>query len=187
MTDVPLPVTSNPSRRGAGTPAYLPGANVRTGVSVGNNSVQASLRNASQNTNNIANMGGNSGGRGGGGGGGSRIDPTSAVLLASLLAANNARAQQPAPAPPPLYGWPNPYAVPPGYVNPYTQTPAPTAAPSMDTDTTVLLQQLQQLAAPPATHPPSGTSWMVWGAVGACSLSAVGCIAWAVMRGKSNK
>ena len=186
MTDVPLPVTSNPSKRGAGTPAYLPGANVRTGVSVGNNSVQANLRNASQNTNNIANMGGNSGGRGGGGG--SRLDPTSAVLLASVLAANNARAQQ-QPAPPPFYGygWPNPYAVPPGYVNPYTQTPTPTTAPSMDTDTTVLLQQLQQLAAPPATQPPSDTSWMVWGAVGVCSLSAVGCIAWAVMRGKSSK
>lgn len=168
MTDAPLPVTLSPAPRGAGSPAWVGN---KVTARMGNNAVHATVGNTSRNTNNIANSGG--------GGGGRRSDPTTTLLLAALLA-NRQQPQAPPPmpavAPGPIFLGPNPYAIPPGYVNP--NTPVPTQAPPPTLDPTLL----QQLMAPATPAPQSADlpGAMVSGGV-SCCLVCFG-IAWMVWK-----
>ena len=108
------PVATDTPFEMSAAPAY----GVNTRVSAGNTDIGLDISNASSNTNNIANQGGGDGGGGGG-------DATTSLLLASLLAQQ--QQQQPAEAPPAVYPYPNPYAVPPPLDPGLTATPEPLA------------------------------------------------------------
>ena len=121
---------------------------LRTDASMGNNEIGLDINNESQNQNNIANMGGDSGDGGGGGG-----DATTALLMASLMGQQGEAQQQQAANP--VYPYPNPYAMPPGYVDPNTLVPSPTPDPSSTIPPTLdpNLALLQQLMATPMPTP----------------------------------
>lgn len=186
-TTTPLPITTAPGLW-SGKPAWLPGSGgtrVRTTVGAGNNDVRLKLSNNAKNANNIANVGGGGRGGGGGGGGGGGLDPTTALLLAQLMAQQNAAAPAPAVPPGPIFMGPNPYAMPPGYLNPNTVAPtaSETAAPVVD-PTTALLQQLMMNTPAPAP-PPTVPVW-AWVAGGVCCLSLIGSVVFMLVRKKGS-
>ena len=116
-------------------------------------------------------------------------DPSSALLLSTLLAQRNAAPAAPAVPPGPVFMGPNPYAVPPPYLNPNTTmptaAPAVPAAPAGTPDATAaLLQQLLATPAPTAAPSAFGSPYLLAGGA-ACLVCAVIVAVVVARRGRS--
>ena len=147
-----------------------------TNARMGNNEIGMDINNESQNQNNIANMGGDSGDGGGGGG-----DATTALLMASLMGQQATQQQQQAANP--VYPYPNPYAMPPGYMDPNTLVPSPTPDPASTIPPTLdpnlaLLQQLMTTPVPTLAPVPwyKSTTFLI--SAGLLLLALAGLGAW---------